>query len=152
MNLRFFSGLVALFALLLAGCQTTWKERFADVPPKTQEFDATTEEVYVAAQDALKRQDFKIVWKSPARIQAAGSIHRSLAMGDSRQLTVELRFHESGPGKTEVEMWLTQDVTGEGMGTTYRKPLPESDFFALYFSNLQQFLDLNREPAPAEKK
>lgn len=152
MYLRIFSGLVALCALFLAGCQSTWKERFADVPPKTHEFDATTEEVYAAAQDAFRRQDFKIVWKSPARIQAAGSIHHSLAMGDSRQLTAELRFHESAPGKTEVEMWLTQDVTGEGMGSTYRRPLPESDFFDLYFSNLQQFLDLNREPADSAKK
>jgi hypothetical protein len=152
MYLRIFSGVTALLALLLTGCESSLKERFADVPPKTQEFDASPEEVYAAAQDAFKRLDFKIVWKTMGRIQAAGSIHHSLALGDSRQLTAELRFRDSGSGKTGVEMWLTQDVTGEGMGSSYRKPLPESDFFPLYFSNLQQFLDLNREAAGAEKK
>jgi len=141
MYLRIFSGFAALLALLFIGCQSSIKERFADVPPKTHEFAASTERVYAAAQDAFRRHDFKIVWKTMGRIQAASAINHSLAMGDSRQLIAEFRFREGSPGQTEVEMWLTQDVTGEGTGSSYRKPLPESDFFALYFSTLQQFLD-----------
>ena len=152
MYLRTLSGFVALLALLLAGCQSSLKERFADVPPKTQEFEASTERVYGAAQSAFKRLDFKIIWKSMGSIDAAGSIHHSLALGDSRQLTVKMRFRESSPGKTEVEMWLTQDVAGDGYGGTYRKPLPESDFYALYFTNLQQFLDEDGGQVSPEKK
>lgn len=143
MYLRILSGFVALVALLSTGCQSTIKERFAEVPPKTHEFDASTERVYAAAQDAFRRLDFKIVWKTIGRIQAASAINHSLAMGDSRQLIVEFRYREGTPGKTEVEMWLTQDVTGEGTGSSYRKPLPDSDFFALYFATLQQFLDVD---------
>ena len=152
MYLRTISSFAALLALLLAGCQSSIKERFAEVPPKTHEFDASTERVYAAAQDAFKRLDFIIVWKSMGRIDAASAIHRSLAMGDSRQLTVKMRFGESMPGKTEVEMWLTQDVAGEGTGGTYRKPLPESDFYSLYFATLQQFLEIDGGSLSPEKK
>ena len=77
------------------------------------------------------------------RIDAASSIHHSLAMGDSRQLTVKMRFRESSPGKTEVEMWLTEDVAGEGTGGTYRKPLPESDFYASLFCYLATISGMN---------
>lgn len=152
MYLRILSGLFALLALLSAGCQSSIKERFAEVPPKTHEFNASTERVYAAAQDAFKRLDFKIVWKTIGRIQAASAINHSLAMGDSRQLIVEFRYHESSPGKTEVEMWLTRDVTGEGTGSSYRQPLAESDFFALYFATLQQFLDIDGGGIKPEKK
>lgn len=152
MYLKTISRFAALLALLLVGCQSTIKERFAEVPPKTHEFDASVERVYAAAQDAFKRHDFKIVWKAMGRIQAASAINHSLAMGDSRQLIAEFHFRESSPGKTAVEMWLTQDVTAEGTGGSYRKPLPESDFFELYFTTVQQFLDVDGGPAGAEKK
>jgi hypothetical protein len=152
MHLKTISGLFALLTLLFTGCQSTIKERFAEVPPKTHEFDASVERVYAAAQDAFRRHDFKIVWKSMGRIQAASAINHSLAMGDSRQLIAEFHFRESMPGKTEVEMWLTQDVTGEGTGASYRKPLPESDFFALYFTTVQQFLDIDGGAQTSEKK
>jgi hypothetical protein len=152
MYLRTISSFAALLALLLTGCQSSIKERFADVPPKTHEFEASTERVYAAAQDAFKRLDFIIVWKSMGRIDAASAIHHSLAMGDSRQLTVKIRFRESSPGKTEMEAWLTQDVSGEGTGGTYRKPLPESDFYALYFATLQQFLEIDGSSPGPEKK
>ena len=152
MYLKTISSFVTLLALLLTGCESSIKERFAEVPPKTHEFEASTDRVYAAAQDAFKRLDFIIVWKSMGRIDAASRIHHSLAMGDSRQLTVKMRFRESSPGKTEVEIWLTQDVAGEGTGGTYRKPLPESDFFALYFATLQQFLETDGGSLSPEKK
>jgi len=152
MLLKTISGFVALLALLCTGCESSIKERFAEVPPKTHEFDASIERVYAAAQDAFKRHDFKIVWKTMGRIQAASAINHSLAMGDSRQLIAEFRFREGNPGKTEVEMWLTQDVTAEGTGGSYRKPLPESDFYSLYFTTVQQFLDVDGGPASSEKK
>src|SRR6188768_3782048 len=152
MYLRTISPFLALLALLLTGCESSIKERFAEVPPKVHEFEASTERLYAAAQDAFKRLDFIIVWKSMGRIDAASRIHHSLAMGDSRQLTVKMLFRESSPGKTEMEMWLTQDVSGEGTGGTYRKPLPESDFYSLYFATLQQFLDIDGGPVSPEKK
>ena len=152
MYLRILSRSVAFLALLLAGCESSLKERFAEVPPKTQEFEASVEQVYSAAQSAFKQHDFKIIWKSLGSIDAASAINHSLAMGNSRQLTVKLRFRESSPGKTAVEMWLTQDVAGEGYGATYRKPLPESDFYALYFSTLQHFLEQGAAQLSAEKK
>ncbi len=151
MKLRLLSVFAAFTALLLAGCESTLKERFADAPPKTQEFDASSERVYGAAQDAFRRLDFQIGWKAMGRIDAASSIHHSQALGNSRQLTAKLRFRETSPGKTEVELWLTQDVAGDQYAS-YRKPLPESDFYALYFVTLQQFLDADGGPLGAEKK
>jgi hypothetical protein len=145
-------GLFALLTLLFVGCESTLKERFAEAPPKTHEFNAPVERVYAAAQAAFKRHDFKIVWKTMGRIQAASAINRSQAMGDSRQLIVEFRFRESSPGVTESQMWLTQDVTGDGTGASYRKPLPESDFYELYFAALQQFLDADDRAVSTEKK
>jgi len=152
MYLRALSSFVALLALLHTGCESSIKERFAEVPPKTQEFEASTERVYAAAQGAFRRLDFKIIWKSMGSIDAASAINRSQAMGNSRQLIVKMRFRERSPGRTEVEMWLTQDVAGDGYGETYRKPLPESDFYVLYYATLQQFLDVDGGPLSPDKK
>ena len=151
MYLRILPRFFALVALFLTGCTSTITERLADVPPKTQEFDASVERVYSAAQSAFKRLDFKIGWKSMGSIDAASAIHQSQALGNSKQLTVKMRFRESSPGKTEVELWLTEEVAGDQYAS-YRKPLPESDFYAMYFATLQQFLDDDGGPLSAKKK
>jgi len=148
--------ILSLFLLgtvfLLAGCESSLKERTVDAPPKVQEFEGSTERVYYAVQRAFKRLDFELVRSSMGRVEAASSIHRSEAFGNSRQITALVRFRESTPGKCEVEMWLTEEVAGDQFGGTYKKPLPEHDFYSLYFTTLQQVMAEDSGPADAEKK
>jgi hypothetical protein len=152
MSSKFFSGLAALVALFLAGCESSIKERTVEAPPKVQEFNGSTERVYVAAKRAFKQLDFELIRSSMGRIEAASSIHRSEAFGNSKQQVAKVRIHEGAPGRSEVEMWLTEEVAGDQFGGTYRKPLPEHDFYALYFTTLQQVLAEDSAPAEAEKK
>ncbi|MEJ1974582.1 MAG: hypothetical protein WDM96_19715 [Lacunisphaera sp.] len=137
---------------LLTGCESSLKERIADAPPKIQEFEGSTERVNFAAQRAFKRLDFEIISKAMGRIDAASSIHHSEAFGNARQITARVRIHEGAPGKCEVEMWLTEEVAGDRFGGTYRKPLPEHDFYSLYFATLQQLVQEDYSGAEAEKK
>jgi len=152
MPAKILSGLVALLGLFLAGCESSIKERTADAPPKVQEFEGSTERVYVAAKKAFKQLDFELIRSSMGRIEAASSIHRSEAFGNSRQQVAKVRIHEGSPGKSEVEMWLTEEVAGDQFGGTYRKPLPEHDFYALYFTILQQVLSEDNGGESAPKK
>ncbi len=142
--------LSALF--LFTGCESSIKERTAEVPPKVQEFEGSPERVYFAVQRAFKRLDFQIIRSSMGRVEAASSIHRSEAFGNSRQLTALVRFRESTPGKCEVELSVTEEVAGDQFGGTYRKPLPENDFYGLYFNMLQQVMQEEAGSVDAEKK
>ena len=137
---------------LLAGCESSIKERTVDAPPKVQEFDGSTERVYYAVQRAFKRLDFELIRSSVGRVEAASSIHHSEAFGNARQITALVRFHESTPGKCEVEMWLAEEVAGDQFGGTYKKPLPEHDFYAVYFTMLKQVMAEEADPTSAEKK
>jgi hypothetical protein len=138
-----FSFLIGA-VFLLAGCESSIKERVIDAPPKVQDFAGNLEQVNAAAQRAFKKLDFVLVRKSMGRVEAASSIHHSKAFGDSRQLVAKLSISENVPGTCQVEMWLTQEVAGDEFGGTYRKPLPEHDFYYTYFAALQQVLDENR--------
>lgn len=140
MNFRILFCALALVALLVNGCESTLPERFADAPPKVQEVDGSVDRVYFAAQRAFKRLDFVLVRSAMGRIEAASSPHRSEVFGNARQIVARVHLRESAPGKCTVEMWLTEEVAGDQFGGTYKKPLPENDFYAFYFTTLQQLL------------
>ena len=126
--------------------------RFSTVPPKTQVFQGDQAAVLAAAQQAFKRLDFIISRSSPARIDAVSRINFSVAFGDSRQLVAGLHLNEAGPGKTEVELTLTQSVQSQYVGGTSQKELREHSFFGLYFATLQQVLLEQASSAPAKKE
>ncbi len=123
--MRLLTGFALVSTLLLAGCDSfpdRINSRLEEVPPQVHEFEGTVEQIYFAAQKAFKRLDFNLTRSSMGRVEAASSIHTSTAFGDSRQLVARIAIHESGPGKCEVEMWLTEDVSSQSMGGTHRTP------------------------------
>jgi hypothetical protein len=131
--------LVLLAYVLLAGCSSI-PEGFAPVPPQAQVVDGSVDKVYRAAQQAFRRLDFVLTRSVMGRIEAASAIHTSEAMGNSRQLTAKVAIHEAGLGKSEVELWVTQETASQSMGGTRREPLRENGFFGLYFAMLQEVL------------
>jgi hypothetical protein len=149
---RLFSGIAVLVLLLMCGCESSIKERIVDAPPKVQEFDGSIDRVYAAAQRAFRRLDFVLVRSSIGRIEAASSVHRSQAFDNARQVTAQVRIRESVPGKCEIEMWLNEEVAGDQFGGTYRKPLPEHEFYGTYFTMLQEVLTELRAQDALEKK
>ena len=127
-------------ALLLAGCESI-SDRFSAVPPRMQVFSGDRAAVSAAAAQAFKRLDFRVTRAKSADIEAVSRIHTSVAFADSRQLTVRLHLNDAGPGKTEVELNLTEEVQSQSMGGTRQKVQRENGFFQIYFATLQQVLD-----------
>lgn len=155
MSSRIFSGFLLLLAALLAGCESMSSgigSRLEATPPQVREFDGTPEQVYVAAQKAFRQLDFNVTRASIARVEAASRINTSTAFADSRQIVARLAIHESIPGKCEVEMWLTQDVSSQSVGGTHSTPLRDHGFYATYFAMLQQVLQDQATRAATEKK
>ena len=131
---------IPLFAvLLLSGCESM-SEGVNPVPPQVQAVEGTPEKVYYAAQLAFKRLDFVITHSVMGRVEAASAIHTSETFGNSRQLVAKVAIHEAGPGKSEVELWVTEETSSQSMGGTRRDPMKENGFFGLYFAMLQQVL------------
>jgi len=128
-----------LAVLLFAGCESM-PDGVAPVPPQVQVVEASPELVYSAAQQAFKRVDFILTHTAMGRLEAASAIHTSEAFGNSRQLVAKVAIHEAGPGKSEVELWVTEETSSQSMGGTRREPLRENGFFGLYFAMLQQVL------------
>lgn len=116
-------------------------ERFSPVLPKTQDFAGEQSVVRAAAIQAFKRLDFNVTRSKGVDIEAVSRIHSSVAFADSRQLTARVHLNEVGPGKTEVELLLTEQVQSERVGGTSQQTLRENNFFQLYFAMLQQVLD-----------
>src|SRR3954471_5385529 len=98
-----------LFAItiVLAGCESV-TDRFSPIEPKRQVFNADQPVVSAAALQAFKRLDFRASRSRSGEVQAYSQIHTSVAFADSRQLTAKLHFNGMGPGKTEVEMSVTE--------------------------------------------
>jgi len=115
-------------------------DRFATVPPQAQVVEGSPDKVYIAAQQAFKRLDFVLTRSVMGRVEAASAIHTSETFGDSRQLVAQVSIHELDPGKSEVELWVTEETASQSVGGTRRQPLRESGFFRLYFAMLQQVL------------
>ncbi len=133
---------LALCAVLLAGCESV-TDRFSAVPPKVQVFNGDPIAVNAAALQAFRRLDFLVTRSKSVDIEAVSRIHTSAAFADSRQLAVKLHLNEAGPGKTEVELSVTEQVQSQRMGGTSQLAMREHGFFQLYFATLQQVLEEN---------
>ncbi len=138
------------FAAFLAGCESV-TDRFSPVVPKVQVFNGDQFAVNAAALQAFKRLDFLVTRSKAVDIEAVSRIHTSVAFADSRQLSVKLHLNDAGPGKTEVELTVTEQVQSERMGGTSQLAMREHGFFQLYFATLQQVLDENTTTKPADK-
>ncbi|MBI2514475.1 MAG: hypothetical protein HYV96_21075 [Opitutae bacterium] len=152
--------LVCLLSLVslafLAGCESLEsrvRDRFSEVPPKTQTFDGDTRAVYFAVQAAFKRLDFNLTRSSigDLRVEAASRINTSRAFADSRQLVAQVTVAAVGPAQSEVSLRLTEQVEAQGLGGSNERPLREHGFYETYFAVLQQML-AEQKAAPADAK
>jgi hypothetical protein len=152
--MRLLSPFLVGSALLLSACSSVPEDGFgtAPVPPQVQVVEGGTEKVYLAAQQAFRRLDFVLSRSSVGRIEAASAIHTSETFGNSRQLVAKVAIHEMEPGKSKVELWVTEETASQSMGGTRRQPLRENGFFGLYFAMLQQVLQEQAKDQAAEKK
>jgi len=142
--------LITLCAVLFTGCESV-TDRFSPVAPKVQVFNGDQFALNAAALQAFKRLDFLVTRSKAVDIEAVSRIHSSVAFADSRQLAVKLHLNDAGPGKTEVEMTVTEQVQSERMGGTSQLAMREHGFIQLYFATLQQVLDEQTTARPAEK-
>lgn len=126
-------------------------DRFTTVPPKVQVVEGNPEQVYFAAQQAFKRLDFVLTRSVMGRVEAASAIHTSETFGDSKQLVAQVSIHEAEPGKSEVELWVTEEASSQSVGGTRRQPLRENGFFGHYFAVLQQVLQERAADKSVEK-
>jgi hypothetical protein len=147
--IRSFLLLVAS-AFLLGGCESM-EDRFSAVPPKVQVFNGDQAAVSGAALQAFKRLDFLVTRSKGRDLEAVSRIHTSAAFADSRQLTAKVHLSDVGPGKTEVELGLTEQVQSEHLGGTSQQTLRDHSFFQLYFATLQQVLDEGGAAGAAKK-
>jgi hypothetical protein len=141
--MKTFTLIALCAAALLAGCESMpgrVQERFAAVPPKMQTFAVSQDKAYSAAQLAFKRLDFMLTRHNPSRLEAVSRINTSAAFADARQLVVNVHLQESGPGQTDVELTLREEVSSKSVGGTRQQAMREHSFFALYFATLQQVL------------
>jgi hypothetical protein len=145
-----------LFPVILMMGMFTACESISDgvtpMPPQVQMVEASPENAYLAAQQAFKRLDFVVTHSSGAKIEAASAIHTSETFGNSRQLVAKVAIHEAGVGKSEVELWVTEETSSLSIGGTHRQPLKENGFYGLYFAMLQQVLQDRTTEKPGEKK
>ncbi|MES1167775.1 MAG: hypothetical protein ABUL61_01260 [Oleiharenicola lentus] len=142
--------LILLACAVFAGCESA-PEGVASVPPQVQTVDGSVEKIYLAGQQAFRRLDFTITRSAMGRIEAVSAIHTSETFGNSRQLVAKVAIHEAEPGKSEVELWITEETASQSMGGTRRQPLCENGFFGLYFAMLQQVLQEQATANPVEK-
>lgn len=147
--MRVFAFVFALAALLLAGCESV-TDRFSPVAPKVQVVTGEQDVVKPAAIQAFKRLDFTVT-RSKGDLEAVSRIHSSVAFADSRQLLAKVHFSEAGPGKTAVEMTVTEQSQSDRVGGTNQLAMREHGFFQLYFATLQQVLDEQPGAVPARK-
>jgi hypothetical protein len=141
-----------VLVLALAGCESTsLTDRLEPVPPQTEIVEGSVEQVYFAAQKAFKRLDFVLVRTSMGRIEAASAIRTSETFGDSRQTVARMKLAQLEPGKTEVQLSLTQETSSSSMGGTRQEPLRQHTFFQTYFSMLQQVMQEQAADAAGQK-
>ena len=141
-----------ILGFLFAGCESM-PDGFATatVPPQVQVVDGPPDKVYFAAQQALKRLDFVLTRSVMGRIEAASAIRTSETFGNSKQLVAKVAIHEAEPGKSGVELWVTEETASQSMGGTRRQSLRENGFYQLYFAMLQQVLQERAADKAAEK-
>lgn len=149
--MRLLKLIAALSVLSFTGCESLPGGLAPTVPPKVQVVQGKPEQVYFAAQQAFKRLDFILTRSVMGTVEAASAIHTSETFGDSKQLVARVSIHEAEPGKSEVELWLTQEISSRSVGGTRRQPLVENGFFEQYFAVLQQVLLEQAADKAAEK-
>ena len=141
--MKTFAILLLAATVLLTGCDSMssrMSDRFNAVPPKVQTVDGNVEQVYFAAQKAFKRLDFVLTRSVMGRVEAASAINTSVAFGDSRQTVARVRISQGEPGKSEVELAISEEVTSSFVGGTHQQALREHSFFQTYFAMLQLVL------------
>ena len=149
--MRTLRPLLFFLVVLLAGCESM-EERLTPVPPKVQVFTGDQATVLAAALQAFRQLDLRVLHSSAAHIQAASRIHSSEPFGNSRQLVIDVRLNEAGPGKTEVEMSATEEYESQSTGGTSLEAMRDDRFFNTYFATLQQVLAEGRDSTTPEKK
>lgn len=152
----FISSLCLLALGLFSGCESLnerVRDRFADVPPKTQMFEADAKTAYYAVQAAFKRLDFTLTRSSLAdlHVEGASRIDRSVAFADARQLVAQVDISPAADGKIEVAMRLSEQVESQGMGGPRAQALREHGFYQTYFAVLQQVLSEGKPGGAAAK-
>lgn len=141
-----------LVLAFLAGCESpSFSERLAEMPPQVQVVEGDVETVYHAAQRTFRRLDFVVVRATMGRIEAASAINRSETFADARQIVARVRIVASEPGKSEVQVSLSEEVSSASVGGTRQRSLREHSFFQTYFAMLQQVLQEKAAEAAAEK-
>jgi hypothetical protein len=138
-------------AIALVGCESVG-DRFSPVVPKVQVFAGDQDNLKIACWQAFKRLDFTVTRSKSTDLEAVSQIHSSVAFGDSRQLMAKVHLSEAGPGKTAVEMTITEQSQSDRVGGTSQLAMREHGFFQLYFATLQQVLDENPNGFPTRKK
>lgn len=151
--MKFLKLIPAFLLLLLVGCESvSVPDRFATVPPQVIAVNGDVEEVYLAAQKAFKRLDFVVTRSVMGRVEAASAIKTSVTFGDSKQVVARVRITEAEPGKAEVELSVTEEVSSKSMGGTRQQALREHSLFQIYFATLQQVLQERAAERAVEKK
>lgn len=145
--------LAACAALLLTGCESTsLADRFAVVPPQVQIVDGELDEVHAAAQKAFRRVGLNVIRASRGRIEAASAINTSETFGDSRQTVARIKISPAdGPGRSQVELTVTEEVGSASMGGTRQQALREHSLFQTYFPALQQVMNEQTTDRAADK-
>src|SRR3954464_8295558 len=121
---------IRLFLLIatvisFAGCESV-TDRFSAVEPKRQVFNGDQATVSAAALQAFKQLDFRASRsRKSGDIEAYSQIHSSAAFADSRQLAAKVHFSDMGPGRTEVEMTVTEQVESHATGGTSQQTMRE---------------------------
>ena len=143
--------LLALSTLFVAGCDSIAErveDRFGSVTPKSEVFNGDQASVGAAVLATFKRLDFTVnrSLDNAGTIEASGHIRRSEALGDSRQLVAEVRLLDAGPGRTEVQILLTEQVEGSTPAGGGEQPLREHGFYGTFFSTMRQVLAEERTP------
>lgn len=147
--MRLLSFVIVAFGLI--GCESMG-ERFSPVVPKVQVYNGDQDTLRAASLVAFKRLDFSVTRSKTMDLEAVSRIHSSVAFANSRQLMAKVHLSEAGPGKTAVEMTVTEQSQSDQVGGTSQLAMRDHGFFQLYFATLQQVLDENPNGFPGKKK
>jgi hypothetical protein len=153
--MRILSTVLILSLLSLAGCESISErvgERFSTVPPKTRVYAGEAPAVEAAVKLAFQRLDFGVNRSSDSltRIEASGRIRHNEALGDSRQLVAEVNLKDVGPGQTEVQILLSEEVEDPARTASGVQALREHGFYETFFDTLQQVLTEQAAAPPAK--
>lgn len=133
LRLRFLTaGLAAVVAFLAAGCESLsdgLSERLTPAPV-TRDFDASFDEVFTAAQRALRSMNYTLARTSKADglIRAHTGVRNEASYRSARQRSAKLVVHEVATGGAHVEVWLNESVEDHSKsGAVYAAEAPIRD-------------------------